>query len=64
MGLQRGKNLSEASYWHPLDSPFHVHLQKVEVVFGIIVRSGISSIYVDSIAKLLIFFKKVNNNFA
>jgi len=29
--LQRGKNLSEASYRHLLDYSFHFQLQKVEV---------------------------------
>jgi len=29
--LQRGKNLSEASYRHLLDFSFHFQLQKVEV---------------------------------
>jgi len=34
MGPQGGKNLSEASYWHLLDFPFHFQLQKVEVVLS------------------------------
>ncbi len=31
MSLQEGKNLPEASYQYPLDPPFHIQLQKVEV---------------------------------
>jgi hypothetical protein len=58
MGLQIGKNPSEASYQHLLDPPFHLQLQKVEVelISWLLKTMGFDK-------KVLSLIGKVNKNY-
>jgi hypothetical protein len=58
MGLQGGKNLSEASYRHLLDFPFQFQLQKVEVRLR-----GWLLITIRFDKNVLILIEKVNKNY-
>ena len=57
LGLQGGKNLSEASHRHLLDFPFHFQLQKVKVRLG----GWFDTVWFDGI--LLILNGNVNKNY-